>query len=319
MAGDANSTRTDHQTRAPDGPVIVSVCVTCKAASEQRPCGPDLLAATERRSATSSSIVVRAVQCLACASGPRRRRLGAERIHLRVRRPQAEWRRGGIANFVQIVSRGGLRLRSMARAPRTSCGAAWSRASRPRPGRPRTAVRHHEYAGTTLVLGGARSGKSAYAERLARESGARRGLCRDRRAAGDAEMRSASRSIARAAATGGGRSRRRCDLDEALAREGEGRARAGRLPDALALQPHACRRATSKRERGAGRRAAKQLPGLRVFVSNEVGLGLVPETPLGRRFRDAQGRLNQAIAAIADRVVFMAAGLPLCAERRPHA
>ncbi|MCG8443444.1 MAG: bifunctional adenosylcobinamide kinase/adenosylcobinamide-phosphate guanylyltransferase, partial [Caulobacterales bacterium] len=48
-----------------------------------------------------------------------------------------------------------------------------------------------------------------------------------------------------------------------------------------------------------------------ILVSNEVGLGLVPETPLGRAFRDAQGRLNQAVAAVCGRVEFIAAGLPL--------
>ena len=52
-----------------------------------------------------------------------------------------------------------------------------------------------------------------------------------------------------------------------------------------------------------------------LLVSNEVGLGLVPETPLGRRFRDEQGRLNQEIAAIAREVVFVAAGLPLVLKR----
>lgn len=48
-----------------------------------------------------------------------------------------------------------------------------------------------------------------------------------------------------------------------------------------------------------------------VLVSNEVGLGLVPETRLGREFRDHQGRVNQRVARICHRVVFVAAGLPL--------
>jgi len=48
-----------------------------------------------------------------------------------------------------------------------------------------------------------------------------------------------------------------------------------------------------------------------ILVSNEVGLGVVPAYPLGRVYRDALGRANQQLAAAADRVIFMAAGLPL--------
>lgn len=64
-------------------------------------------------------------------------------------------------------------------------------------------------------------------------------------------------------------------------------------------------------ERAALLATLPELPGRILLVANEVGLGLVPETPLGRLFRDEAGRLNQDLAALARRVTFVAAGLPL--------
>ncbi|GAB3438709.1 bifunctional adenosylcobinamide kinase/adenosylcobinamide-phosphate guanylyltransferase [Insolitispirillum peregrinum] len=52
-------------------------------------------------------------------------------------------------------------------------------------------------------------------------------------------------------------------------------------------------------------------PGPLVLVSNEVGLGIVPDNALSRRFRDLAGRLHQNVAALADRVDLVTAGIPL--------
>ena len=57
--------------------------------------------------------------------------------------------------------------------------------------------------------------------------------------------------------------------------------------------------------------AVRARPGPTVFVASEVGLGIVPDNALARRFRDEAGRINQRIAAMADRVIFVVAGLPM--------
>ena len=57
--------------------------------------------------------------------------------------------------------------------------------------------------------------------------------------------------------------------------------------------------------------ACRTFGGHLVVVSNETGMGIVPETKLGRQFRNAQGRLNQDLAEAADKVVLVTAGLPM--------
>jgi len=161
----------------------------------------------------------------------------------------------------------------------------------------------------TLVLGGARSGKSAYAEGLIEAVGA--GTYLATAEAGDAEM---AERIQRHRKRRGDRwttVEEPLDLEGALARHAK--------PDRPVLVD--CLTLWLSNVMGAGhdveadcRALTDRLGGLAgpvVLVSNEVGLGLVPETPLGRAFRDHAGRLNQSIAAGADRVVFVAAGLPM--------
>jgi adenosylcobinamide kinase/adenosylcobinamide-phosphate guanylyltransferase len=55
----------------------------------------------------------------------------------------------------------------------------------------------------------------------------------------------------------------------------------------------------------------KQTPASLVIVSNEVGMGIVPVDPLGRRFRDLSGMANQRIAQVAETVIFMVSGIPI--------
>jgi len=56
--------------------------------------------------------------------------------------------------------------------------------------------------------------------------------------------------------------------------------------------------------------AARRHNGNLIFVTNEVGMGIVPENSLGRKFRDLAGRVNQVCAAEADRVIFLVSGIP---------
>ena len=65
--------------------------------------------------------------------------------------------------------------------------------------------------------------------------------------------------------------------------------------------------------------ALKQSQGETILVSNEVGLGIVPDNPIARRFRDEAGWMHQALADIADTVVFVAAGLPITLKDNAHA
>jgi adenosylcobinamide kinase / adenosylcobinamide-phosphate guanylyltransferase len=162
----------------------------------------------------------------------------------------------------------------------------------------------------TLVLGGARSGKSAFAENLVRDSGLAR-IYLATATAGDDEMK--ARVAQHRAQRGDGWTtvEEPLALVDALTREAT-RGRAV-LVDCLTLWLSNLMMA--ERDPDVEARRLTRFLGVAkypvVFVSNEVGLGLVPETPLGRRFRDAQGRLNQLIAACVPNVVFIAAGLPL--------
>ena len=160
----------------------------------------------------------------------------------------------------------------------------------------------------TLVLGGARSGKSHHAERLATALPAPRTYIATAQPL-DEEMR------ARIAAH---RARREAgwitveapiDLAGAIGAAGDGPALVDCLTlwvSNLLLNEIDVAKATASLETALDARRTAT-----ILVANEVGLGIVPDNALARAFRDAAGLLNQRLAARADRVVFLVAGLPM--------
>lgn len=163
---------------------------------------------------------------------------------------------------------------------------------------------------STLVLGGARSGKSAYAEALLADIAGPR-IYVATAEAGDAEM--AERIAHHQTRRGAAWRTVEAPLDLATALDAHASAEGALLVDCLTLWLNNLMAADRdiEAESAALERAVVGSPGRIVLVSNEVGLGIVPDNPLARRFRDCAGRLNKRMATAADEVVFIAAGLPL--------
>ncbi len=170
---------------------------------------------------------------------------------------------------------------------------------------------------SALVLGGTRSGKSRFAEGLAARSGLQK-IYVATGAAFDAEMADRIAAHQRQRGDGWQTIEEQFDLPGVLSRE----CRAGRvvLVDCLTLWLSNLTFA----EKDVAAETAKLCEAVRalssacILVSNEVGMGIVPDNRLSRSFRDAQGRLNQDIAEACGQVIFVAAGLPLLIKPNPH-
>ena len=161
----------------------------------------------------------------------------------------------------------------------------------------------------TLVVGGARSGKSRYAEGLVTRSGRPRVYIATAQACDD-EMRNRIRHHREGRGPDWHTVEAPHDLCTALAQVPQG---AVVLLDCatLWLTNRMLAESDLEAEAAALLTALQACPAPVVVVSNEVGWSIVPENALARAFRDAQGRLNQQIAGVAGLVVTVIAGLPL--------
>ena len=159
----------------------------------------------------------------------------------------------------------------------------------------------------TLVLGGARSGKSRYAEALVTRLPAPWVYVATAQAFDD-EMRARITGHRERRAPGWRTMEAPMNLPAALRDAGD----APVLVDCLTLWlTNLILGDADLAAAEAGLEAALERAAPTVLVSNEVGLGIVPDNALARRFRDEAGRLHQRLTARAGRVVFMVAGLPM--------
>jgi adenosylcobinamide kinase/adenosylcobinamide-phosphate guanylyltransferase len=164
----------------------------------------------------------------------------------------------------------------------------------------------------TLVLGGARSGKSRYAEALIAKS-PKPWVYVATAEARDEEMAERIAVHRARRAQGWQTIEAPHDLADALKQVPE---EAAVLVDCLTLWLSNLMEGSFDIEAQTVRlqEALAARTGPTVLVSNEVGLGLVPDNTLARRFRDLQGTLNQRMAAEAQRVVMMVAGIPIAVK-----
>jgi adenosylcobinamide kinase / adenosylcobinamide-phosphate guanylyltransferase len=163
--------------------------------------------------------------------------------------------------------------------------------------------------GIILITGGARSGKSTRAEARAREFAGRPVYIATAEAL-DSEMRE---RIAKHRARRGNEWLEQETPLELVKAIGETDGGGARLVDCLTLWLTNLMLADRDWEKEAAalvETLARQKSPV-VLVTNEVGLGIVPDNALARRFRDAAGILNQMIARAADEVEFVVAGLPM--------
>lgn len=169
-------------------------------------------------------------------------------------------------------------------------------------------------AQVTFIIGGCRSGKSSLALRRAAAIVAEQRVFIATAVPFDAEMQDRVRRHQKERGTGWSTLEVPLDLPEALAAHG----RAGRLilVDCLTLwvsnlllkleDPAAVEHRIAELAR-----AVQASAGPLILVSNEVGLGVVPESKLGRQFRDLAGLANQSMAACANEVILTVAGIPV--------